>query len=118
MASAVTRATIQKLSARIEELAERLDPSPKELRLVVPSELIELMGEHEALVALRAHYIKRQPQYARVKQTVFISTGCSRSDAFMAENEPVTLELLRQVRAQRQKPLAITWQPPDDVPLQ
>jgi hypothetical protein len=105
MASTVTRATIAKLSARIEELAEQLNPV-RELHIFVPSELVELLGEQEALAALQAHHIGRQPGRARVK-TTFISTGCSRSDAFMQENEPITLELLRQVRARLKRPPAL-----------
>jgi hypothetical protein len=116
MASTVTRATIAKLSARIEELARRVDPAPEMVLVVIDGELDALLGTDATELVCKRH-VELFPADARAKRFLIIRTGATR-DAPHSQADRASGELLSELRKQRQKPLAITWQPPPDTPLQ
>jgi len=105
MASAVTRATIAKLSARIEELARKLDPAPELALIVIDAQLDELLdGDCSELVCKR--HIELYPGDARAKTFLIVRTGATRSTSH-SQADRASHELLVELKARLQRPLAL-----------
>ena len=105
MASAVTRATIAKLSARIEELARALDPAPELALVVVDAELDTLLGSDCSELVYRRH-LELYPGDARAKTFLIVRTGSTRSSSH-SQADRASHELLVELKARLQRPLAL-----------
>jgi hypothetical protein len=105
------RSSIQRLSEQIDQLAERLDPTPKQLHLIVDAEVIELLGTGAAHDAVLRRHLEIYPHDARARDVVFIVTGATRSTEGREGADRASGDVLRAVLAQRQ----LVLPPPDSL---
>jgi hypothetical protein len=111
-----TRAQIAKIAATIEELARKIDPAPELALIIIDPELDELLG-YDATELVHRRHVQLFPSDRHAKKVLLVRTGSTR-DTPHGQADRASGQLLAEIRARRQKQLAITWQPPEDVPLQ
>jgi hypothetical protein len=102
-----TRAQIAANDKRIEAIKKRIDPA-RQVLIVVDCALDELLGADSTDLVCRRH-VELYPRDARATFLV-VRTGSSR-DSPHGQSDMASGQLLAEIRARQQKPLAITWQP-------
>jgi hypothetical protein len=114
MATALSRALIDKLRIRTETLTELLDPRPPAAIILAAPELREFAEVFPVDRMLVETHMERFPGDRRAKDVFVVWSGVARTVEEPAKCEHASWELLRALRVAKARPLALEFwaQPP------
>jgi hypothetical protein len=114
MATALSRALIDKLRIRTETLTELLDPRPPAPIIMAAPELREFAEEFPVDRMLVETHMERFPEDKRAKDVFVVWSGVSRETVELGKCDRASQELLRALRTIKRRPLALEFwaQPP------
>ena len=112
--SITSKALLQRLGVRIDELAARLDGRPEEARIICDEALVQLLGWPDCVQPLvDAHMdMDAHSEDRAAKKVLVIKTGVERCKSF-GKADAASIELARQLQA----PLQIEHKPQPTIDL-